>query len=123
MREEHLERALAGEPDIVPSSGFVQAVMEVVRQEAAAPAPIPFPWGRALTGAFLVVVTAFVMPGAFYLQHGPGPSAGSSEIRAVLDLLVRVGQDRDAWTIAAALALTFLLVNVPRRLRLFARMP
>jgi hypothetical protein len=49
-----LDRVLAGEEELVPSSGFLAAVMEQVREEAAAPPPIPFPWKRALPG-FVVV--------------------------------------------------------------------
>ena len=50
---EHNEigRILATEDALVPSSGFLASVMERVREEAAAPAPIPFPWKRALPGA------------------------------------------------------------------------
>jgi hypothetical protein len=53
-----IDRILATEDALVPSSGFLAAVMERVREEAAAPAPIPFPWKRALPGA-IVIVGAF----------------------------------------------------------------
>ena len=46
-------RILASEEALVPSSGFVSAVMERVRQESAAPVPIPFPWKRAIPGMAL----------------------------------------------------------------------
>jgi hypothetical protein len=49
-----MDRILAAEEEMVPSSGFVSAVMERVREEAAAPAPIPFPWKRAVPGLVLV---------------------------------------------------------------------
>jgi hypothetical protein len=49
-----LDAMLASEEKIVPSSGFLSAVMERVREEAVAPAPIPFPWKRALPGVALV---------------------------------------------------------------------
>jgi hypothetical protein len=39
---------LAGEEALMPSSGFVASVMGRVRQEAALPAPLPFPWKRAI---------------------------------------------------------------------------
>lgn len=45
-----LSRNLSPEREIVPSSGFVTAVMEAVQREAAEPIPIPFPWSRALPG-------------------------------------------------------------------------
>jgi hypothetical protein len=52
-----LDRALRLESDgILPSSGFADAVMTAVHREAAAPAPIPFPWKRALPGFFAAVV-------------------------------------------------------------------
>jgi len=53
-----IDRILANEDALVPSSGFLASVMERVREEAAAPAPIPFPWKRALPGA-IVIVGAF----------------------------------------------------------------
>jgi hypothetical protein len=46
--ETEIGRILAGEDELMPSSGFAASVMEQVRQEAALPAPIPFPWKRAI---------------------------------------------------------------------------
>ena len=48
-----IERILASEEALVPSSGFVSAAMERVREESAGPAPIPFPWKRAIPGMAL----------------------------------------------------------------------
>ncbi|HEY1904054.1 MAG TPA: hypothetical protein VGG56_16610 [Terracidiphilus sp.] len=48
-----LDRILASDEAIVPSSGFLSAVMEKVEHEARMPAPIPFPWKRALPGIVL----------------------------------------------------------------------
>jgi hypothetical protein len=45
-----LDRILAEETPLVPSSGFLASVMERVHEEAAAPPPIPFPWKRAIPG-------------------------------------------------------------------------
>jgi hypothetical protein len=47
MSDTQIDRILS-QDEIVPSSGFVGSVMDAVRQEAAAPLPIPFPWKRAL---------------------------------------------------------------------------
>ena len=41
-------RILVGEEELLPSSGFAASAMERVRQEAALPAPLPFPWKRAI---------------------------------------------------------------------------
>ena len=48
-----LEQILAAEQDLLPSSGFLAAVMEQVEREAAVPPPIPFPWKRAIPGMVL----------------------------------------------------------------------
>lgn len=45
-----LDRTLAGEEPLLPSSGFALAVMEAIAEEAKAPAPIPFPWKLAVPG-------------------------------------------------------------------------
>jgi hypothetical protein len=46
--ETEIEAILAGEEDLMPSSGFAASVMDRVRQEAALPAPTPFPWMKAI---------------------------------------------------------------------------
>jgi len=48
LKDSEMDRILSNQDEIQPSSGFVSSVMEAVRQEAAAPPPIPFPWKRAL---------------------------------------------------------------------------
>jgi len=45
-----IDQILASEEQLIPSSGFLAATMERVREEAACPKPIPFPWLRALPG-------------------------------------------------------------------------
>ena len=50
-----IKRILAAEEELIPSSGFLAATMERVRDEAAMPKPIPFPWLRALPGIVLAV--------------------------------------------------------------------
>jgi hypothetical protein len=46
--ETEIGHILAGEEELLPSSGFAASVMERVRQEAALPAPTPFPWVKAI---------------------------------------------------------------------------
>lgn len=48
-----IDRVLSREDEMVPSSGFAAAAMERVREEAALPAPIPFPWKRFVPGLVL----------------------------------------------------------------------
>ena len=50
-----IDHILATEEELVPSSGFLASVMERVQDEAAALAPIPFPWKRAIPGMLLAV--------------------------------------------------------------------
>jgi hypothetical protein len=49
-----IDRILSSDGELVPSSGFLASVMDRVREEAAAPAPIPFPWKRFFSGVLLV---------------------------------------------------------------------
>jgi hypothetical protein len=58
MNDKDLDQMLMEREEIVPSSGFVAAVMEAVQQEAAAPAPIPFPWKWAVPGFVVSVAMA-----------------------------------------------------------------
>ena len=69
-----IDRILAAEEELVPSSGFLAATMERVREEAAAPPPIPFPWKRAVPG---IVLAAGVFGwGAVELARLGLPAAG-----------------------------------------------
>lgn len=54
MIETQIERILAAEDELIPTSGFLASVMERVQEATAAPPSIPFPWKRALPGALLV---------------------------------------------------------------------
>jgi len=52
-----IARAFASQRDsILPSSGFSASVMAAIAHDAAAPAPIPFPWKRALPGIAAIAV-------------------------------------------------------------------
>jgi hypothetical protein len=53
-----LDRILASEEPLAPSSGFAAAVMESVREAAAEPPPLPFPWTRFAAGAIACLVWA-----------------------------------------------------------------
>ncbi len=53
MEQSRIDAILATEEALIPSSGFLASVMESVREEAATPPPIPFPWKRAVPGILL----------------------------------------------------------------------
>lgn len=63
MNDNELDAILLRTEEIVPSSGFTSAVMDVVHQEAAMPPPIPFPWRRAMPG----LLTCFAL--VAFLAH------------------------------------------------------
>jgi len=52
-RSEKIEKILAREEELIPSSGFLASVMERIEDEVVAPPPIPFPWKRAVPGMTL----------------------------------------------------------------------
>jgi hypothetical protein len=54
MTAKKIDKILAEEEELMPSSGFLASVMERIEDEAAAPPPIPFPWKRAIPGMVLV---------------------------------------------------------------------
>jgi hypothetical protein len=53
LKQTAIDRILATEEELVPSSGFLASVMERVQEEAAAPPPIPIPWKIAIPGMLL----------------------------------------------------------------------
>ncbi len=53
MSASPIDRILAGEEELVPASGFVASVMERIQEEARVPAPMAFPWRRAVPGMVL----------------------------------------------------------------------
>jgi hypothetical protein len=69
MKQEKLDRILSTDGDLEPSSGFVASVMERVRDEAAAPQPIPFPWKR-IAPAIVLMLAALVWCGVELARLG-----------------------------------------------------
>lgn len=61
MRDDDLERILSKEETIAPSAHFVASVMVAVRRENATPAPLSFPWKRALPGIAAAIVTIVLL--------------------------------------------------------------
>jgi hypothetical protein len=55
---DELDGILRSEEPLTPSSGFAAAVMESVRETAAEPPPLAFPWARFAAGAIACGVGA-----------------------------------------------------------------
>lgn len=73
-----LDRILQDDHVIQPSSGFAARVMERVRAEAAAPAPIEFPWRRFLPGAISVAALLLIAVMLALASFGTTPDAGEA---------------------------------------------
>jgi hypothetical protein len=55
---DELDRILSSADSLEPSAGFTAAVMGTVRERAAEPPPLPFPWGRFAAGLAACVLLA-----------------------------------------------------------------
>ena len=75
MDSSAIDSILANEEELVPSSGFLASVMERVHEEARTPAPIPFPWKRALPG--ILLASGVFGWGAFEFVRQGIPAVGS----------------------------------------------
>jgi hypothetical protein len=102
MKPEELERVLAGEPDIVPSSGFVASVMDAVTAEATAP-PLPFPWKRAWP---LAAGLAVLLLWLAFLQIVPQPTAQGPDLYAWFQMLVPMATGWVAGALLMTIAVT-----------------
>ena len=84
MKPEELDRVLSEETEIVPSSGFVAAVMEAVTTEATAP-PLAFPWKRAWP---LVAGFAALFVWLAVLPFGPEGTTAGPDLYAWFEMVV-----------------------------------
>lgn len=107
-----IERILASEEALVPSSGFVSAVMERVQQESVALPPIPFPWKRAIPG---IALAAGVFGwGAFeMLRHASAMAVAPVSIQASAAAISSL--ESTGW-VALALAASWFGWYISRRL-------
>jgi hypothetical protein len=109
-----VDRILSSEEQILPSSGFLTAVMERVEEESRVPAPIPFPWKRALLAIPLVIGVVGLSVYEFVRYGIPTmPSAVLPEIH--LSVAPRTPMDQAVW-VALALVVSFLSWKLARRI-------
>jgi len=76
--EAEIGHILATEEDLMPSSGFSASVMDRVRQEAALPAPTPFPWMKAIV--LILLASGICGWGAIELVRLGMPALGLTAI-------------------------------------------
>ena len=120
MTEADLDRALQTESDsILPSSGFADSVMAAITHEATVPAPIPFPWKRALPGlAAVVAAVVLLIAATASVLHSPASFVRAmpalSDGQSLLHSLTHHGND--AIWIAAAFAIPFACLFLCRKL-------
>jgi hypothetical protein len=110
---DELDRLLAKEDDVVPSSGFAEAVMDAVRTAKAAPPPIPFPWTRALLALGAIAVILGVSASGL-IQVGSRSAADAWSFAlppAVHQAIQAVTTPESIWTIAALVLATASIVG------------
>jgi hypothetical protein len=68
--DSEIDHILAAEDELIPTSGFLAAVMEQVQEQVIAPPPIPFPWKRTIP-AILTIIGIFGWGGFELVRLGP----------------------------------------------------
>lgn len=114
MKDE-LDYIVSGEEEIVPTSGFVASVMEAIQQEAEAPRPIAFPWGRAVPG-LVALGAVFAMLVAAVVEGMRMPAEAWRTSSATLASWQRIFLQPDMGWIALTLLLTIFSVFFSIRL-------
>jgi hypothetical protein len=117
--ETEIEAILVGEDELMPSSGFLASVMERVKQEAAMPSPIPFPWKRAVAG--ILLVGGVFAWGAVEMVHLGLPAVSLTALNSLTLTPTRlsaglVGPVESAGWVALALDVSLLSWLLSRRL-------
>jgi hypothetical protein len=116
----HLDMILTSEVALIPSSGFLVAVMERVTEESRMPAPVKhvrigFPWRRAVPGFVLAAVVfgwVGVMVGRWLLAgiENPARALPSSAIAQTLPMqegcwiLLALAISLGSWLLARRIA-------------------
>ncbi len=75
LEMKELERILTSDEELQPMTGFSTRVMRAVKEEAAVPPPIAFPWARFLPGFLLNLGLLLGAAMWIILQPDTSPSA------------------------------------------------
>jgi len=114
VKMDKLDRILASEEELLPSSGLAASVMDRVRGEMDAPEPIPFPWKRVLPGMLIAaagliwcVVEMVRMAVAallnFNLEHLQLPGSAMRSLASAGWVLASLGVSLVSWLLARRL--------------------
>jgi hypothetical protein len=101
MNHDDIDQVLAIAEKIAPSPGFLASVMEEVEREAAAPAPLEFPWIRVLP-QFLATIVAI----AAAIWHAIGVLSDPAIIAALNEQILQLS------TLAAGMGLQWIVLAV-----------
>jgi len=115
MQDDELDRIFSKEQVILPSSGFGGCVMAAVVREASAPAPIPFPWRRALPGLVASGLALAVLvhqlrahPAIFAARFGPASLPSPAQV-------LEIGKHFEMHWVVFALLLAFASIRLSAR--------
>ena len=118
MTDDDLDHLLESHDDIVPSSGFTDAVMAAVRHEPWKTPPLGFPWARAALGTLIAVLVVVFSVASGLVRPAtvgsavPGVVGTGAMLTAIGDAASSVGL---GW-IALALLLTLASVGLSSHL-------
>jgi hypothetical protein len=118
MTDDDLDHLLESHDDIVPSSGFTDAVMAALHNPAWETPPLPFPWKHAALGPLMAVFLVVLSVTWGFVRPATLGSALAGVVRhrelltAIGDTASRVGL---GW-MALALLLTLASVGLSSRL-------
>jgi hypothetical protein len=112
MIDDDLDHLLESHDEIVPSSGFTDAVMAAVRHEAWKTPPLRFPWARAALGPLMAVLVVVLSVASGFVRPATVGSALPGVVKTG-EMLTAIGDApssvRFGWM---ALALLLTLASV-----------
>lgn len=109
-----IDHILATEGELIPSSGFLASVMDRVHDEARMPAPIHFPWKRAIPG--IALASGVFGWGAFeFVRHAPPAVQALTLTLPHFSAAVELPLEQAGW-VALALVVSLVSWLLSRRL-------
>jgi hypothetical protein len=122
MTDRELDHIFAGEPEIQPSSAFVQTVMKAVYREAQTPPPIGFPWLCAIPGILACGFTLVSALAVFFhdshatIAAAPGMRLDLSIVKSAVQFAGGLLGHIEVLWICIGLVVTLACIAFPLRL-------